>query len=47
MSQRVTVMTTKPDDLSSIPEAHIVEGQSQLAQLSSTCYKAYHKILIH
>lgn len=33
MSQRVTVMTTKTDDLSSIPEVHIVEGQSQLAQV--------------
>lgn len=33
MSQRVTVITTKPDDLSSIPKAHTVEGQNQLAQV--------------
>lgn len=36
MAQQAKILAAKPDDLSTIPRTHMVDGETQLPQLSST-----------
>lgn len=42
MAQQVKALITKPDDLCSIPETHIVEGETDSNKLSLTSEHQWH-----
>lgn len=41
MAQRVKVLTTEPDDLSSITETHMGEEESQLLKVVTSTHRGY------